>query len=186
MEKFDCIVFVGDVTNFGDAGLAREICEVLKSFENVFVLPGNCDPPGVLEVLEEEGLSLHKKIISLGEFDFIGFGGSNPTPFNTPFEMEEEEIEKGLSELRSERRTILVTHAPPRDTKCDLIPSGAHVGSTAVRKVIERMGPAFNICGHVHEGIGVDRIGGTVIVNPGPVSAGRYGIIDTNGEVILK
>jgi Icc-related predicted phosphoesterase len=34
--------------------------------------------------------------------------------------------------------------------------------------------------GHIHEGIGIDRIGRTVIVNPGPFRSGHYAYAEIN------
>jgi Icc-related predicted phosphoesterase len=41
------------------------------------------------------------------------------------------------------------------------------VGSRAIRAFIERRRPPLTLHGHVHESAGVDRLGGTVSVNPG-------------------
>jgi Icc-related predicted phosphoesterase len=39
---------------------------------------------------------MHGKLEQIGKIRFIGLGGSNFTPFNTPFELSEEEIERVL------------------------------------------------------------------------------------------
>ena len=51
-EGYDVVVFVGDVTNFGPVGLAREVIQKLKSLgKPVLVTPGNCDPREIEEIL---------------------------------------------------------------------------------------------------------------------------------------
>jgi len=41
------------------------------------------------------------------------------------------------------------------------------VGSTAVRTFVEKHQPLLGLHGHIHECKGVDRIGRTLIINPG-------------------
>ena len=105
-----------------------------------------------------------------------GFGGSNPTPFNTPLEFEEiqiyDEAKKALESIKDEKITLFITHAPPYGTKTDLLPSGEHVGSESIRRIIEELQPTLNICGHIHEARGTDKIGETIIINPGELSDG--------------
>jgi hypothetical protein len=43
----------------------------------------------------------------------------------------------------------------------------AHVGSTSVRKVIEKLQPLAGLHGHIHESRGVSKIGKTQCFNPG-------------------
>lgn len=181
---YDAVVFVGDVTDFGPAGLAREVVRKLKALgKPVLVTPGNCDPREVERVLEEEGVNLHRKSTVINKIKFFGLGGSNPTPFDTPFELSETEMKKALETQGG--GDVLLSHAPPKNTACDLLPNGMHVGSTAVREVIEEYRPKVVVCGHVHEAVGVDQIGSTIIVNPGLASKGCYAIIDLSGGVSL-
>jgi Icc-related predicted phosphoesterase len=42
-----------------------------------------------------------------------------------------------------------------------------HVGSMAVRKVLEEFQPKLGLHGHIHESAGICKIGRTVCVNPG-------------------
>ncbi len=67
---------------------------------------------------------------------------------------------------------LYVLHSPPRDTHCDLIGARVHVGSRAIRTFVERRQPPLVLSGHIHEsprvsGAWRDRIGRTVVVNPG-------------------
>ena len=68
--------------------------------------------------------------------------------------------------------TVFLSHQPPRNTACDLA-RGRHVGSQAIRECIEEHQPDLVLCGHIHEAIGCDRIGNSLIVNPGPWLAGN-------------
>ena len=71
-----------------------------------------------------------------------------------------------------------MTHTPPRDTLCDRVRSGAHAGSRALRRFIERHQPPLVLSGHIHESPRVsggyrDQIGRTVVVNPGQFETPR-------------
>jgi len=68
--------------------------------------------------------------------------------------------------------TVAVLHAPPFDTRCDVLFDGRHIGSKALRNWIERNQPCFSLHGHIHESPKLsrsffDRIGATTVINPG-------------------
>ena len=80
-------------------------------------------------------------------------------------------------------RTIHLFHAPPYDTALDWVPPGGtyqylslpdHVGSSEIRRFIEREQPYLVICGHCHESMVLGdyrtQIGRTPCVNPGSQS----------------
>ena len=56
-----------------------------------------------------------------------------------------------LGALGDPAGTVLVSHSPPRDTRCDLTAMGTHVGSRALRGYIERHQPPLLLSGHIHE-----------------------------------
>jgi len=183
---FDIIVCPGDFTDsflpkgFGRKDVGTLIIEELRSLNKpVFVVPGSWDKE-LIELFEQEGISIHgiaKRYKNLGLY---GFGGAK-TPFSLPFEPSEDDILKGLSNayesIEAAEIKVQVTHAPPFNTKLDLIPSGAHVGSEAVRKFIEDRQPEVAICSHIHEAKGSDAIGGTRIINCGRFPEGYCGLI---------
>ncbi len=181
-ESFDLIILAGDLSN-GSMKDVRRILRGAKSFGSVLFVPGNMDPPSLLGVDEVEGCpNLHGRVRSL-EMKFGGIGGGNISPFNTPIELGEEEIGDILSRLG--RIDVLVSHMPPYSTKLDVIRSGAHVGSRALREYIERAQPLLCLCGHIHESPGIDRIGRTVLINAGPMMHGRYAMIEVRGDEVI-
>lgn len=174
-ENYDCVVLIGDITNFGPPEVAESLLDLVKeSGTPCFCVPGNCDPKSILQVLERKGVNLHGRCVKLAEFNFLGIGGSNLTPFNTPFELTEAEIQEEMAAAScgAAGELILVTHAPPHGTKVDRIREGTHVGSKSIRQFIEQRQPLLSLCAHVHEGRGVDQLGRTLIVNPGPMTKG--------------
>jgi Icc-related predicted phosphoesterase len=177
----DLIIIAGDITHFGPCEDATGLLSRIEV--PTLVIPGNCDPREILECLEDsDAVSLHGSLITLGKLTLAGIGGSNRTPFGTPFELTEEEIDVLLAETtgRMEKNThnILVTHAPPRGT-LDRV-GDARVGSPAIRKYVGR----FDLvcCAHIHEEKGIAEEDGTVLVNPGPASEGNCALITFGDE----
>ncbi len=187
----DLILIAGDITNFGKGSEAREVIKLFKAQNKpFFFVPGNCDYYNFFpqDVLQHD---IHGKHVMVDDIAIIGIGGSIPTPFSTPFELSEEQLEKMLNEVFSSitgnvRRVILLSHTPPYNTLVDLTKTGFHVGSRNVRKFIETRKVDLVICGHVHEARNIDRIGNTLIVNPGPANVGNYAIIFLNEKIEIK
>lgn len=71
----------------------------------------------------------------------------------------------------------------PKNTNCDLLESGTHVGSEALRATIEKHQPNLCLCGHIHEAKSEDIIQKTKVVNIGPASEGNFTIVDVNKEI---
>ncbi len=169
----------------------RFMLDTLGDF-NVLAIPGNCDPPETVELLEEYNVNLHEKSVILEDVTLVGLGGSAPTPFDTPFEMSEEDIYKKLENLLEGVKTekkVVVAHNPPYNTNCDVCGSGDHVGSTAMRKIIDKFQPTVFLCSHIHESGGCrDVLGKTTVVNIGQLSQRKIGVLhldDVNMELCV-
>lgn len=165
----DLVLVAGDFTDFGPVSFAEEVLDSIEA--PVLAVAGNCDPKAVSELLEERGVSLHLRKRDFGGFSFVGFDGSITCPTKTPNEHADEEF----LQLRGlvESNTILLTHQPPFNTKADVVSSGLHVGSRALRKVIEEKQPLACVCGHIHEAKGIDAIGATKILKVEPLMRGK-------------
>jgi Icc-related predicted phosphoesterase len=174
-SNYDCLLLIGDLTNFGPLSAAEDILNSVESAGlPTLAVPGNCDPKSILEILDKRGVNLHSKVKRIDEVTFVGLGGSNLTPFSTPFELTEAEIKEELDHLVDglDENFILVTHAPPYDTRVDRTHDGMHVGSKSIREFIEERQPSAAICGHIHESRNTDKLGRTLIVNPGSIGKG--------------
>lgn len=185
--EFDAIVCPGDLTDynlpkgFDVRDIACLIVEELKSLGRpVLITPGNMDG-AIVPYLESVGVSLHGKGVVLGEVGFYGYGGAK-TPFNTPLEPEESELGLGLEvgwrAVQHARLKVQITHVPPARTKLDCLPSGAHVGSEAVRQFIEQHRPQLAVCAHIHEARGVDELMGVKLLNSGRLPEGHYALVN--------
>jgi uncharacterized protein len=186
MRDTDLVILSGDLTNFGGAADARKVIdEVRDACPQVLAVPGNLDQREVFPFLEEQDIALHGKGLVRGGIGIFGCGGSNLTPFGTPSELTEDEIydalRRGYAQVRDQRPLLMVCHTPPRATRCDRIAGGKAVGSTAARRFIEEVIPDVCISGHIHESPGIDMIGPTVILNPGPFKGGGYIVVMGEG-----
>lgn len=155
----------------------------------VIINGGNDDPSITQEILERSDFveCPDKKVIMIGKHEMMSLGYSNMTPWKLPGDLPEEVLEKKIEELASRmndvKNGIFNIHAPPYDTHLDVAPkldknlkpvltSGGepemtHVGSQAVRRVIEKYQPLVGLHGHIHESRGYVKIGRTHCFNPG-------------------
>jgi len=190
LEASDIVILAGDITNFGHAGDARDIIQTLQaSATRVLAVSGNCDYPDVAETLHEMGISLEGRAIAVDEISLVGLGGSLAGPVPTPNVFSEPELAANLAEavegLASDTPLILVSHQPPKDTAADRTSSGQHVGSTAVREFIRSYQPLVCFTAHIHESRGVSHIGETLVINPGPLSAGSVAFANLDGSQLV-
>lgn len=174
----DLILIAGDLTNLGGKQEANLVLnELFKISNTILAIPGNADYYEVLELLEEKNISVHGKGVKIGEIGIFGVGGSNPTPFSTPFEISENQIyellKKGYEEIKDCKIKILLSHAPPYGI-LDKISSGINVGSKAIREFLEKNKIDYLICGHIHEACGDTKFNNTIAINPGIFSKGCY------------
>ena len=184
-DKPDIVVCPGNITDmfkspteFSQLDVADVVVQKLLSLgKPVLCLPGNHDPFEILDVFGDYGVNLHGKRVDVGGVGFLGFGGAQ-TPFNTLFEPTEEEVAASLGKLGTKQPFVFVVHNPPKSTKMDKIASGEHVGSKAVREFVLSKKPVLTLTSHIHEAAGTDKLGGSVLFNPGPAFKGRYGIVD--------
>lgn len=199
-EKIDLIILAGDLTTFGSSDLVKKVLEEFALLERtIFYIPGNMDSvnSGAFEFSRVK--PLHARVIYYQGINFLGLGASNPTPFNTPFTLEEKELTKLLvkmkTEIKNESPIFLVSHAPPFATEADKIHSGAHVGSTAVKDFIEKEHPFVVLCGHIHESKSLFKMNDTLCINPGParhrngtiieIKKSKEGEIKASGKLII-
>ena len=174
------VLFLGDVTDFGTGEQAADIISGIDS--KVYAIPGNCDPLDLPEKIRDVAVDMHGNAADIGGYRLVGLGGSNITIFHTAFELEEDALYDGLRRNACEGM-ILMTHAPSFGI-LDEIPSGANVGSPAIKRIVDEFHPILALSGHIHEAIGCKVIDGTTFVNPGPAKEGYCAVVDvTDGKV---
>jgi len=156
----------------------------------VYITGGNDDFYSITDLLKESKVIINPedRVVEIGEHEMISSGYSNITPWKCPRDIPEEDISKKLEEmtdqLKKPETSIFNIHVPPYDTPIDLAPeldatlrpkmSGTeggfkmvHVGSTSVRKVIDKYQPLLGLHGHIHESRAAVKLGRTTCINPG-------------------
>jgi len=155
----------------------------------LYMMLGNDDEPALAEVLDASplGVTCEDIPVELAEqIEMLSCGIANPTPWDSPRELPEDELaahlESLVEQLDDPSRSVFNLHVPPKGTALDQAPAlddtlkpivrGGSVemtaaGSQAVRELIERHQPLVALHGHIHESRGVTKIGRTVCINPG-------------------
>lgn len=180
ISEASCVFLSGDLTNMGKPSDAERIIAFLRDLgPEVYAQIGNMDFPEINDLLTRQGRNLHGQGVKLGHgVGFIGVGCSNKTPFHTPSEVQDVKLGKWLRQayldVRDQKHLVLISHTPPYKTKTDIIRSGKHVGSLAIREFVENVQPDVFVCGHIHESVAEDYLGSTKVINPGMLSRGGY------------
>ncbi len=188
---YDVVVIGGDLTTFGTPAEAeRAIRQFQENGKPILVVSGNMDPPELDRTFERLDVLIDSRGRTIDTVGFFGISGAPVSPLKTPYEIPEQEILRranaGWETLSRATQTVFVPHSPPVNTALDRIRSGKHVGSSAVREFIEAHAPDLVICGHIHESLGTDSIGPTIMVNCGPAGSGHYVIADIGHEIRVE
>ncbi len=160
-----------------------------KTDVKCYISPGNDDLFDVDTVLSSSSYVINpeEKVVSLdGEHEMITLGYTNHTPWNSPREVDEDDLRKKIEGLaagvKNMKTAIFNIHVPPINTPIDKAPmvdkdlkvvvkSGqvqmTAAGSSACRAAIEKHQPMLGIHGHIHESHGFVMIGKTLCANPG-------------------
>ena len=151
---------------------------------DMYMCPGN-DDWFVIDDMIDNAKRVHpcdKRIVTVDNHEMVTSSASNPTPWDTPREMDEESLEKHLRELvspiKNQETAIYNFHVPPYGYSLDLCPKldenltmaadeKIHAGSQGAKKVIEENQPLLGLFGHIHESRGAQKAGRTLLINPG-------------------
>lgn len=175
----------------------------------VYVIAGNDDPWFIDDLLSQAQVVNYcdERTVTVGEHEMVSLSYANPTPWDSPRELPEEDLYKRIdamaATLTDPARAIFNLHVPPYASGLDEAPmldsdftprtrmgqlETGPVGSTAVRRAIETYQPMVGLHGHIHESRGVARIGRTVVINPGSeYSSGRiHGVLLETKNGTLK
>lgn len=188
-NNVDGVLFAGDFAECFNIPTGKPALEALcKKHEVIFSVLGNCDEPSFVEELDDKDINVEKTLVYHHGIAIVGAGGGTKFTGKTPNEREESEIISDFNILNTSEsdiqgsnewdNLIIISHNPPKDTKCDAVNEDLHAGSELFRNLIEEKQPLAVVCGHIHEGRGVDSIGKTTVINPGPLCEGFYAILN--------
>jgi|SRR3989339_389082 len=147
-----------------------------KDFWNKYIMKGH-----------KNIIDIHKKIIDIGEFAFIGYGICNGPEllryrhYGRFPKKKHEKSQKALKKLLAEYNTlfkkakkpvIFISHNVPykildliKDKKS--VMHGYHYGSLLARRMVMKHKPLLCIGGHMHENYGKKVLGKTTVINSG-------------------
>lgn len=196
-KSADAVLFAGDFCECFKTETSKPVLDALiKKHDEIYAVLGNCDEPEFIEELENAGINAERTLNYTGGIAIVGSGGGSKFTGKTPNEREEDDLLSDFNILNQKEfegdysNVILISHNPPKDTKCDAVNENLHAGSAKFRTLIEEKKPLAVVTGHIHEGVGIDKIGETLIMNSGCFGEnGTYGIIETeknNGKWQIK
>lgn len=152
-----------------------------------YVCPGNDDMFEIDEVIatSKHVVNTEGRVIHLDDYhEMISTGWTDPTPWDTPREEEEdslrERIERMIEQLQDIPNSVFNLHAAPYGSGLDEAPeltkdldlayagrSLVPVGSHAVLAVVEKYRPLLGLFGHIHESKATRKFSRTLCINPG-------------------
>ena len=177
-KQADAVLFAGDFAECFKPETGDEALEKLCSkHDTIFAVLGNCDNEVFLNDLEEKDISVEKALVFHEGLAFTGSGGGTKFTGKTEFERTEEEclsdfdivvnsVEQG-GDNSLWQNLIIISHNPPKGKTVDAVNAALHAGSQQFTDFILEHKPLAVICGHIHEGRGVEKIGETTVINPG-------------------
>jgi len=200
----DAVLFGGDFAECFKPETGKGALEALcAKHENIYAVLGNCDNEQFLEDIEEQDISVERSLVFHEGLAFAGAGGGSKFTGKTEFERTEEEIlsdfEIVLNSIADTgdkslwNSLIMISHNPPKGEKVDAVNAEIHAGSQMFTDFIKENQPLAVICGHIHEGAGIEKIGETTVINPGSLGeTGSYAWLSVekstgaDGEICWK
>lgn len=184
-QQADAVLFAGDYAECFKPETGEDTLKALcEKHDTIFSVLGNCDNEDFLYDLEEQDVCVEKTLVFHDGLAIAGAGGGSKFTGKTEFERTEEEIlqdfdivENSISDGGDNslwKNLILISHNPPKGQLCDKVNEELHAGSQLFTDYILKNQPLAVICGHIHEGIGIEKLGETTVINPGSLAEGNY------------
>ena len=192
--KSDAVLFAGDFAACFKPETGKEtLLQLCKKHDTIFAVLGNCDNEDFLEDLEEQDVCVEKTLVYHEGLAIAGAGGGTYFTGKTEFEREEQDIIADFNIVKNcveetgdkslWKNLILICHNPPKGKNVDAVNENLHAGSELFAKYIEENQPLAVVCGHIHEGVGMEKIGETLVINPGSLGeAGSYAQMEIEKE----
>ena len=174
----DAVLFAGDFAECFKPETGEEaLAKLCSKHESIFAVLGNCDNETFLEDLEEKDISVEKALVFHEGLAFAGSGGGTKFTGKTEFERTEDECLSDFDIVNNSidqngdkslwKNLILISHNPPICDKLDSFDGVHHAGSQKFTDYILENQPLAIICGHIHEGTGIAKLGESLVINPG-------------------
>ena len=178
MPHADFLIHCGDWSQSGNYQDTRKFVRWLKDirhkFKHIVCVPGNHDI-----WVEQNQLEATMMFADIGatllindqaQLHGVSFYGMPLSPeFGRWSFMAPLDKRKQACDAIPDGIQVLITHSPPSgylDVLSDRgSEPGKHAGCSALTSAIYRVQPKYALCGHIHEGAGIARIGDTILVN---------------------
>lgn len=186
----DAVIFGGDFAECFKPETGKGALEALcAKHDSIFAVLGNCDNEVFLGDLEEQDICVEKSLVFHEGLAFAGSGGGTKFTRKTEFERTEDEVMSDFDIVNNSveqtgdsslwNSLILVSHNPPVCGNLDSFDGEHHAGSQKFTDYIKENQPLAVVTGHIHEGTGIEKIGETVVINPGSLGEkGTYVWLD--------
>jgi putative phosphoesterase len=168
-EDSDLVILSGDIECY-------DLIEVLENInDRLLAVTGNMDDISILRGLRDLNVLIDGKVVKRHNLLIGGVGGLDPITSL-------EELKQNISRSQA-KIDILVSHHPPKGA-VDKTLIGLRAGLEELRDFVIEHKPKLHLCGHIHEARGIEKLGETLVVNPGPLKRGYYAIITFKGNKV--
>jgi len=167
-ENVDLVILCGDLTFF-DQSTEGIVGPFVKKNKKVLLIPGNHESLATADFLAElYGVkNIHGYSVKYKDVGIFGAGGANIGLHQISEKDIYDLLKKGYDKIKYLKKTIMVTHVHPSETKMEKF-SNIVPGSTGVKRAVEKLHPDILLCSHVHEAEGIEeKIGKTRVINVG-------------------
>jgi Icc-related predicted phosphoesterase len=172
----DVLIIAGDLTNLGRNNAKymkrciRWIESLTTKYEYILWIQGNHDLRIADDWLSQfkNVHNIRKKSITINGFTF--YGESETNCFNKPQLCKTWDFMSASANDDADNWDklayfdVIVSHGPPFGVR-DKIYNDTHIGSPMLREYIIRAKPVTVICGHIHEAVGNEYLGNTLVCN---------------------
>lgn len=159
----------------------------------VMCIPGNMDAPEerffsemLKKFIRTNIKVVQENIFERGGYLIGGIGGEITKDSKERFfvlQYLEKEARFALRRLKyAPKKKILLLHSPPKG-KLDL-DKGKHKSEEVINEIISEINPEFVFCGHAHKAQGEEKIGNSLVINPGALKDGNSAMVDTKEKKV--
>ncbi|MCR5400855.1 MAG: metallophosphoesterase family protein [Treponema sp.] len=193
-KSVDAVLFAGDFAECFKTETSKPVLDqLIKMHDEIYAVLGNCDEPEFIEELEDAGINAERTLSYTQGFAIIGSGGGSKFTGKTPNERELTDLMEDFKILDSAKEDtensdkqdgktwpnlIILSHNPPKGEKVDSFAPGMHAGSELLTSFVLEKKPLALVTGHIHEGTAIEKIGDTLVINPGSLGEkGTYALL---------
>ena len=165
-DEADIVVLCGDLTQ-SEQSVEYIIGPFKKRGKQVLFVPGNHETFATAEFLAKkyDAVNLHGVSYVINDIGFFGCGGANCGVFQLSEEQIHDTLHKAHETLQPVAKKIMVTHVHPSDTLMENL-SQFVKGSSGLAQAVRTIKPDILLCGHVHEGSGIEeKLHDTHVIN---------------------